>query len=101
MRNKTRTLLAGGLSALCMLSMTAVASAEDPLPATDSQIVADTGVALDETVQPLETAAGEQTCTDPPLFNPLQGFKDARDYFVAPAGTFETAGLPGWQLEGG
>jgi hypothetical protein len=47
------------------------------------------------------TPAGEATCTAPELFNPLTAFKDKRDYFVAPAGDFEDAAMPGWQLEGG
>jgi hypothetical protein len=100
MRHLTGSLLAAAVCALAA-APTAAMAADEPAVATDSQIVADTGVALDETVQPLESAAGEQTCAAPQLFNPLQGFKDARDYFVAPAGTFESATLPGWKLAGG
>ena len=56
---------------------------------------------LAETVHAETSAAGNATCTAPALFNPLTGFKDRRDYFVAPAGDFEDPQLPGWQLEGG
>jgi hypothetical protein len=54
-----------------------------------------------ETVHPATSAAGEQTCTAPVLFNPLTAFKDKRDYFVAPGGDFEDPALPGWTLSGG
>ena len=59
------------------------------------------GEMLAETVHADTSAAGNATCTAPALFNPLTGFKDRRDYFVAPAGDFEDPQLPGWQLEGG
>jgi hypothetical protein len=62
---------------------------------------AETVELLDETVPTDTSAAGEATCTDPALINPLTGFKDRRDYFVAPAGDFENPQMPGWQLEGG
>jgi hypothetical protein len=55
----------------------------------------------DETVRTAESAAGEQTCRAPRLFNPLVAFKDKRDYFMAPSGDFEDAALPGWRLTGG
>jgi hypothetical protein len=100
MRNLTRSLLAAGVCTFAVMSSAAVAAADATVP-PDSEIVADTGVVLDETVETAETAAGEQTCTDPQLFNPLQAFNDKRDYFLAPAGSFEDQTLPGWKLEGG
>jgi hypothetical protein len=73
----------------------------DPQTAVDSPIQAEDGTVLAETVRPDESAAGEQTCNAPNVFNPLLAFKDRRDYFVAPAGDFEDPSLPGWQLSGG
>jgi hypothetical protein len=76
---------------LCAAAMAVAAPAAyaDELPLTD------------ETVETGTSAAGEATCTDPALINPLTAFKDRRDYFVAPAGDFENPAMPGWQLEGG
>jgi hypothetical protein len=54
-----------------------------------------------ETVRTAESAAGEQTCRAPELFNPLVAFKDKRDYFMAPSGDFEDPSMPGWELTGG
>jgi hypothetical protein len=73
----------------------------DPQTAVESPIQAEDGTVLAETVRPDESAAGEQTCNAPNVFNPLLAFKDRRDYFVAPAGDFEDPSLPGWQLTGG
>jgi hypothetical protein len=61
----------------------------------------DDGTVVAETVTPERSAAGEQTCSRPDVFNPLTAFKDQRDYFVAPAGDFEDPSLPGWELTGG
>jgi hypothetical protein len=73
----------------------------DPPITADSPIDADEGTVLAETVRPEESPAGEATCAAPTLSNPLVAFKDARDYFIAPAGNFEDPALPGWELTGG
>jgi hypothetical protein len=99
---KTRRVLAlTGCAAGLLLAVPAAHAADEVGPAVNSPIQADTGQVLAETVTPDVTAAGEATCSAPELFNPLTGFKDGRDYFVAPAGDFEDPTLPGWQLEGG
>ena len=88
------------ICAAAMAVTAPAAYAEEDL-AADSAIQATTGEVLDETVDPATSPAGDATCVAPELFNPLTGFKDHRDYFVAPAGDFEDPRLPGWQLEGG
>jgi len=94
--------LVGCSAGLALAAPAAQAQAtDDPQPAVDSPIHAEDGTVLAETVRPEESAAGEQTCKAPDLFNPLLAFKDRRDYFVAPAGDFEDPNLPGWQLTGG
>jgi hypothetical protein len=93
--------LAGCAAGLMLGAPAAIADTTDqPDPAIDTPIEAD-GTVLAETVRPDESAAGEQTCAAPRLFNPLVAFKDRRDYFIAPAGDFEDSSLPGWQLTGG
>jgi hypothetical protein len=79
----------------------AMALAAPAAYAADEQIQAETGVVLAETVHPETSPAGQATCSDPTVFNPLTAFKDRREYFVAPAGDFEDPQLPGWLLEGG
>ena len=94
--------LVGCGAGLALAAPAAMAQATDDLQhAVDSPIHAEDGTVLAETVRPEESAAGEQTCKAPDLFNPLLTFKDRRDYFVAPAGDFEDPNLPGWQLTGG
>ena len=103
MQDRTRAILtlAGCAAGLMLGAPAAIAdTADQPEPAIDTPIEAD-GTVLAETVRPAESAAGEQTCAAPSLFNPLVAFKDQRDYFVAPAGDFEDPSLPGWQLTGG
>lgn len=103
MQDRTRAILtlAGCAAGLMLGAPAAIAdTADQPEPAIDTPIEAD-GTVLAETVRPAESAAGEQTCAAPRLFNPLVAFKDQRDYFVAPAGDFEDPSLPGWQLTGG
>ena len=103
MHDRTRAILtlAGCAAGLMLGAPAAIAdTADQPEPAIDTPIEADETV-LAETVRPAESAAGEQTCAAPSLFNPLVGFKDRRDYFIAPAGDFEDPSLPGWQLSGG
>ena len=95
MFHKNRMLLALGGCAAALISTSPAALAET------SQIQADEGIVLDETVHTDRSAAGEATCSAPALSNPLTAFKDPRHYFVAPAGDFENAALPGWQLENG
>jgi hypothetical protein len=93
--------LAGCVAGLALAAPGALAdTTTDPVAAADSPIEAE-GTVLAETVRPDESAAGEQSCSEPRLFNPLLAFKDRRDYFVAPAGDFEDPALPGWQLTGG
>ena len=90
---KTRRALTLTVCAAALAVAAPAAYAEEvPVPA---------GEMLAETVHADTSAAGNATCTAPALFNPLTGFKDRRDYFVAPAGDFEDPQLPGWQLEGG
>ncbi len=90
---KTRHVLALTACAAAFAVAAPAAYAEEvPVPA---------GEMLAETVHADTSAAGNATCTAPALFNPLTGFKDRRDYFVAPAGDFEDPQMPGWQLEGG
>ena len=104
MHKKVRAVLTlvGCGAGLALVAPAAQAQATDDLqPAVDSPIHAEDGTVLAETVRPEESAAGEQTCQAPNLFNPLLAFKDRRDYFVAPAGDFEDPNLPGWQLTGG
>jgi hypothetical protein len=88
---------------LLLISPAALAQSTttDPPVAEDSQIQADEGVVLAETVDPGTSVAGEASCSAPALFNPLTGFKDRRHYFLAPSGDFEDPALPGWQLAGG
>lgn len=94
--------LAGCGAGLALAAPAAQAqTADDPQSAVDSPIQAEDGTVLAETVRPDESAAGEQTCKAPNVFNPLLAFKDRRDYFVAPAGDFEDPSVPGWQLTGG
>ena len=99
MQKRTRALLTIAGCAAGLMAAAPAAMAEEP--ALSSPIQADDGTVLAETVRPGESVAGEQTCEAPTLFNPLVAFKDARDYFVAPAGDFEDPSLPGWQLTGG
>jgi hypothetical protein len=101
MRTTRRALALAGCAAGLALAAPAAYAAEEPAPAVDSPIQAEAGQVLAETVTPEVTAAGEETCSAPALSNPLVAFKDARDYFVAPAGDFEDPSLPGWQLDGG
>src|SRR5689334_12096087 len=103
MNVKTRAILtlAGCAAGLMLGAPAAIADTPDePEAAIDTPIEA-AGTVLAETVRPAESAAGEQTCAAPRLFNPLAAFKDQRDYFIAPAGDFEDPSLPGWQLTGG
>ena len=103
MQDRMRAILtlAGCAAGLMLGAPAAIAdTADQPEPAIDTPIEAD-GTVLAETVRPDESAAGEQTCAAPRLFNPLVAFKDRRDYFIAPAGDFEDSSLPGWQLTGG
>lgn len=100
MQNRTRALLTICGCAAGLMAAVPAAMADDPEPALTSPIQAD-GTVLAETVRPGESPAGEQTCEAPDLFNPLVAFKDARDYFIAPAGDFENPSLPGWKLTGG
>ena len=104
MYTRTRALLTlmSCTAGLALAAPTALADATADAPAApNSPIQADEGTILAETVRTDESAAGEQTCRAPDLFNPLLAFKDRRDYFVAPAGDFEDPSLPGWQLTGG
>jgi len=99
--NRTRALLTIAGCAAGLMAAAPAATAQEPEPALNSPIEADGGTVLAETVRPAESAAGELTCAAPKLFNPLVAFKDARDYFIAPAGDFEDESLPGWELTGG
>ncbi len=47
------------------------------------------------------TAFAGNHCGEPVLFNPLTGYGDFRDYFLAPGGDFEDEAAPGWKLTGG
>jgi hypothetical protein len=66
-----------------------------PVPGSDD------GGLTNETVTAAETAATQQSCTDPALHTHLAAFGDSRDYFVAPGGSFESGATAGWQLSGG
>jgi hypothetical protein len=100
-QKKTRALLTIASCAAGLMAAAPAAMADEPEAALNTPIHADDGTVLSETVRPGESAAGEQTCKAPRLFNPLVAFKDTRDYFIAPAGDFEDPSLPGWQLTGG
>jgi hypothetical protein len=50
--------------------------------------------------EPASTAASQATCSDPQLEQPFTAFKDSRDYFLAPGGSFEDSSA-GWQLDEG
>jgi hypothetical protein len=94
--------LTGCAAGLALAAPAALADTTDePEVAAESPIQADEGTVLAETSRPERSAAGEQTCSRPDVFNPLTAFKDRRDYFVAPAGDFEDPSLPGWELTGG
>ena len=101
---RIRTRFAGAALAVAMCALAASpAYAADIVPATDVAAIAgsdDDGL-TNETVTANETAAGEQTCTDPVLANHLAGFGDTRDYFLAPGGNFEAGSTNGWQFTGG
>jgi hypothetical protein len=49
----------------------------------------------------MQTAASTETCTAPVTQRPFAAFGDLRDYVLAPDGSFEAAGLPGWQPSAG
>jgi hypothetical protein len=100
-QKRTRALLTIAGCAAGLMAAAPAAMADEPEAALNTPIQADDGTVLADTVRPGESAAGEQTCDAPHLFNPLVAFKDARDYFIAPAGDFEDPSLPGWQLNGG
>ena len=94
MRNRNRAwrALAGCAAGLALAAPAALA---------DETEFSGPGTALEETVATEHSAAGEESCQAPDLFNPLVAFKDERDYFMAPSGDFEDPSLPGWQLSGG
>jgi hypothetical protein len=98
---RRRLLALTGIAAGLILSASPAQATEvDPQPAVDSPIEAE-GVVLAETVHTEATPASELTCSAPSLFNPLTGFKDQRDYFLATGGDFEDPAMAGWQFEGG
>jgi hypothetical protein len=49
--------------------------------------------------EPAATAETRQTCADPQIEQPFLSFEDARDYVLAPGGSFEDPSLTGWSLE--
>src|SRR5262245_63198554 len=53
------------------------------------------------TPQLMQTAASAETCNSPVMQQAFAGFGDARDYVLAPDGSFEASGLPGWQPANG
>ena len=83
MQDRTRAIVTLACCAAGLMLGAPAAIADEPEPAIDTPIEAD-GTVLAETVRPAESAAGEQTCAAPRLFNPLVAFKDRRDYFIAP-----------------
>src|SRR3954467_2621487 len=97
LRTTRQVLALAGCTAGLLIAVPAAQAqtAEEPAPAIDSPIQVDTGQVLAETVHPESTAAGEATCSAPALFNPLTGFKDRRDYFIAPAGDLQGTRPPG------
>jgi hypothetical protein len=107
MRIRTRIACAAVAVAACALTGSPAYAAD--AAGTDAG-TAEVGAALvgsgdagltNETVTANETAATQQTCTDPALANHLAAFGDSRDYFVAPGGSFETDATAGWQFAGG
>jgi hypothetical protein len=103
-----RTRLAGAAVALvvCALGAPAAHAADAVAPDVATADLAapvpgsgDDGL-TNETVQPEETAATQETCADPELAAHLSPFGDQRQYFLAPGGDFE-ATTAGWQLDGG
>jgi hypothetical protein len=102
-----RTRLAGAALAVAMSALAGspayAADTAPPAPTAPVAAVADSdeGGLTNETVTANETAAGEQTCTDPVLGSHLAGFGDVRDYFLAPGGDFEAGSTAGWQFTGG
>jgi len=105
---RIRTRLAGAAVAVvvCALGASAAHAADSVGPDLAAANVAapvpgsgDDGL-TNETVQPDETAATQETCIDPELAAHLSPFGDQRQYFLAPGGDFE--GTPmGWELDGG
>ena len=51
--------------------------------------------------QIVSTEQSWQTCQDPLIESPYAPFGDSRDYVLAPGGSFEQPGTPGWQLSAG
>jgi len=49
----------------------------------------------------LTTAQSWQSCEAPLIERPYSPFGDKRDYVLAPGGSFEQPGTPGWQLSKG
>ena len=49
----------------------------------------------------LTTAQSWQTCQAPLIERPYSPFGDKRDYVLAPGGSFEQPGTPGWQRSAG
>ncbi len=104
MRIRTRLAGATVAVALCALAGSPAYAADAPVAAPDdvAAIVGSDDAGLtNETVTADETAAGQQTCTDPTLATHLAALGDTRDYFVAPGGDFEPGTTAGWQLTGG
>ncbi len=91
MKTRTRT----GVALLIGLAFAAGAT-----PAFATEVEDGAGM-LDGAVATNETAASRQTCTDPELSTPLLAFKDARSYFTAPGGDFQSGTAQGWRFSGG
>jgi hypothetical protein len=79
--------------ALCLTATagSSVASAK----AIDTSIVTTTASGISV----LETPDTKQTCTAPQLVSAFASLGDARDYVLAPGGSFEGKDLDGWQVQ--
>jgi hypothetical protein len=89
--------VAGLLAASLSLVGAPSALADDPVQQDNAVQDAPTG----ETVAVQETTESRASGVAPQLSNPLAAFRDRRQYFLAPGGSFEGADADGWQLEGG
>jgi hypothetical protein len=91
--NRVRRRAAGAalLGALSLIASAWPAAAS----AKDGDVVATTPSGQ----QVLETRDTQETCSSPQLVQAFSGFGDARDYVLAPGGSFEGKGLDGWQVE--
>jgi hypothetical protein len=78
-----------------ILCLTAAFGASTASAGSGESIVATTASGI----KVLETAETRQTCTAPQFVSAFGALGDARDYVLAPGGSFEDKDLDGWQVQ--